>query len=735
MFGGGSGGRRAAARRARRRLTLVLLSLTLLPAAASAAGADAPAAEDSAPRQKLPEVVVTAQRLENPLMAVPIAVTALDGRELDEAGVQDTTELPLLVPNLVFSTNTVNGEPYIRGIGSDLLSTGADPSVATYVDDVYRPRPVNSVFDFYDVDRVEVLAGPQGTLFGRNAAGGVIQIVNRRPTRTPGGEVEFLYGNFDERRVRGAMNLPLAGNRVQVRVSGLGAWRDGYSRNLYLQQGIDDLAQGAGRLQVAMQPTDDVSLLISGDYAREQDSRFLAQKLVAPLAGSPAVSQFGGTVPNNPRQVLFDTAPHADIPDWGTQARLDWTMPWADLVSITAYRDSAYDEVLDLDATQVPLLRNAPQEWSESLTQELRLASKTDGRLTWLAGIFYQHEWARQSLDLSSALLAPGGFADARAANLASDSIAGFGDVSYLLLPSLSATVGLRYTYDQKSEDFSESVNGVQTARFDQSAHWHAPTPRFVLEWYPLPAMLAYGSIARGYTAGGFNSTVPQQFPFDPAYVWSYELGYKASFLDDRVALRTAGFFYDWQDIQLNVLEPSISTLYPVVTNAGGANTLGLEIGGDVVPARGLTLSLATAFLDATITDLHSVNPNDPTGGTDQSGNPLPRAPDVSLHTSAAYLYDLWGWGSLTPRVDYHYQSRVFFNVYDDPTWSQPSTGVVNLSLRYTAPHGRFFIAAFVDNAADELYATNKIRIDGQIGNQATWAAPRRYGFEVGGRL
>lgn len=684
---------------------------------------------------ELEEIVVTAERLEESLMAVPVSVSVASAQDLDRAGVDSTYDLPFLVPGLIFSTNTVIGQPYIRGVGSDLLSAGAESSVAVYVDDVYRPRAVGSVLELFDVERVEVLKGPQGTLFGRNATGGVIHVLTRRPEPEFGSQLDFLYGNFDEIRVRGAVNAPLVDDRVRVRLSGLGAWRDGYTKNLFLDDRIDDLALGAGRFQVEVRPRDDLTVLFSGDYSRQRDTRFLAQKLIAPLAGSPAVGDFGGTVPDDPRKVLFDTSPHADVEDWGVLGRVDWELSWADLVSLSAYRQSNYDEVIDLDATEIPLLENAPSEQSESFSQELRLASTTRGRFTWLAGIYYLYESARQRLELASPLLPPDGLQDVRLADLRADSVAVFGDVSYRVADSLSATVGLRYTYDRRTNDFTQRVNGQMGEAFDEEEDWHAATPRFVLEWFPYEWALLYGSISRGYKAGGFNSTVPQRSAFSPEYLWAYEVGAKASIFQERLALRFAGFYYDWNDVQLNVLDPEISVLFPVVTNAASADAKGLEIDADVTPIPALLLRLGTALLDATITDLDTIDPNDPTGDPDQSGNPLPRAPDFSLHASAEYVFDLCGWGRLTPRIDYHYQTRVFFNVFGDRTWSQPSVGTTNLFLRYDDPSERFFVAGFARNVSDELYAQNKIRVDGQIGNQALWAAPRSYGLQVGGRF
>lgn len=692
------------------------------------------AADGAAASSTPEEIVITAERKPEALLDVPIAVTVLTSADLRRAAVESTTDLSLLAPSLQFFQNTVIVQPYLRGVGSDLLSAGVEGSVATYVDDVYRARPASSVVQLFDVDRVEILKGPQGTLFGRNATGGVVHIVHRRPSDHVEAGGDLLYGSFDELRMRGAVNLPVLDGRVRTRLAALGSWRDGFSDNQFLGDRLDNQNYVAVRGQLEADLTTDLTLLVSGDYARERDSRGLAAKLIAPLSGSPAVAM-GGTVPPGPRDVFYNIRPRVDLEDWGVAARLEWNPGALDAVAVSAWRSFRFAESVDVDGTEIPLLQNDPFERSDVFTQEIRVGSSVGDRLTWLAGVYYLHEDARQNFFVTAPFAAPGGVVDDTQASLRSDSVAVFGDLTYSLHSDVRIVGGLRYTYDHRSEDFRELVNGRVTEAFDLSDDWSALTPRFVLEWTPWSTGVVYGSATRGYKAGGFNSAVAQPFPFDPEFVWAYELGAKGSTWNDRVQLQAAAFYYDWRDIQLSVLDPAVSNLFPVIKNAGSAEVFGLELAADAELLSGLRMGARLTLLEATFEDLNSIDPNDLDGDPNQSGNRLPRAPDASFSLYASYAVALSEYGSLVPSLDYHFQSRTFLSTFEDPTVAQDAFGVLGVRLEYALPDGRFYLAGFARNLTNQLYALNKIRLDGQIGNLAFWGAPRTYGLEVGMRL
>lgn len=680
------------------------------------------------------EIRVTAQRNNGTEMSVPISLAALPSEELDRAGVQSTLDLPILAPSLQFSTNTALGQPYVRGVGSDLLTTGAESSVSTYVDDIYHARPAGSLLEFFDLERVEVLYGPQGTLFGRNATGGVIHVISKRPTDQLEAQSDLLYGNYNQVRLRAAVNAPLLDDKLRVRLAGMGNWRDGYSENLLDGRDVDDLNVGAFRGQIELRPFEDVTFLLRGDWRREHDSRNVVQKVVAPLAGSPAVVNLGGIVPADPREMLLDTHPAVQVESWGIAGRVEWSTALGELLSVSSYRRVAYRETLDLDGTQIPYLTNEPGERSDQFTQELRM-SGANAWLNWIGGVFFLHESAGQSLRLVAPFASTDGLVQVPRARLRSKSVGVFAELVYPLAEDVVLRGGLRWTWDRREERYVETINGVTTADFDADAEWNALTPRGVLEWTPTDSTLLYGSVTRGYKAGGFNSVVAQEFPFDPEFVWAYEVGAKVGILENRVRLRGAGFFYDWRDIQLNLLNPALSELYPVVTNAGEAQGLGLELAGDAQPTEEALIQISLTLLDATFEDLTALDPNDQMASMDQSGNRLPRAPTVSLHAAIEYGFGLGDLGVVTPRVDYHYQSRVFYSVFEDPTVAQDGFGLLSVAARWTDTTGRYFVGGFARNLTNQLWAQSGVRLDNQIGNLVTWAAPRTYGLEVGGQF
>jgi len=676
--------------------------------------------------ERAEEIVITAERRESSLQSTPLSITALSGAALDRSGVEDTAELPMVTPGLVFTTNSVFGQPYIRGVGSDLITAGADPAVAVLVDDVYQARSVAAVQDFFDVDRVEIVKGPQGTLLGRNTTGGAIRIFTRDPTAEFGADADLLFGNYDQLRVRGFVNIPVVDDRVMLRISGLRSQRNGFSENLFLGRDLDDADVWATRGKLLLVATDQLEILVSGDFSHDHSTRFLAPKVSPPLTGSPAYLA-GGTVPADPRDVLFDTQPFVDAEAWGTSSKIAWHSNSLAFDSITAFRKTDFRERLDLDATEISFLTNAPHERSESLTQEFQLRSRNPGAFDWVTGAYYQREWVSQSLDVQ---VVPASIRDQPNADLTTDAFAVFGEASYAFLERWRFAAGVRYSYEKKRENYVETVNGAIVASFKPKDHWDAWTPRFVLEYQPVDMIMLYATVARGFRSGGYNTTVAQPYPFDPEYLWSYEAGVRWSLWGDRGHLHIAGFYGDYDDMQLQVVSPNSAVPYPLVENAGSATIWGVESEWFLRPFEGFELDGALAFLDTRIDNLVAVNPNSPVPEFDQSGNRLPKAPRFSAWVGAAYSLPFL-FGTLTARVDYKYQSRIYFDVFQDHFASQSSYGLVGARLSFAVADSGWVLSVWGENLSDELYAQSNIRLDGSLGNLFFWGMPRTYGLQV----
>jgi len=311
---------------------------------------------------------------------LPFTVDLLSGHDIDLAGSASTADLQRQVPDLSFKTNAVLGQPYLRGVGSDLLSAGADASVATFVDGVYQTRAVASVQDFFDIRRVEVFKGPQGVHLGRNAMGGAISLISNDPVPYNTAEADLSYGSYDQMRLRGMVNVPLLDDSLVLRVAGLLRRRDGYTDNIFLNRTLDDEKLSAVRGKLLVAPAGDLELLLSVESSSRDDARGLGQYPEAdPTLGINGGVLLGGVVPDDPRQVTHNLVQSAEVDLHRYSAQLNWSLPGADLLAITAYQETGVAMALDLDATNVDFSTNHPSESADAFTQEFRLTSTGDG--------------------------------------------------------------------------------------------------------------------------------------------------------------------------------------------------------------------------------------------------------------------------------------------------------------------------------------------------------------------
>lgn len=714
-------------------------SLALLGAALACAVVGGPAAAQDSPR--LEEIIVTAERREVDIQRAPLSVAALTGAQLDASTIQSTIDLQYRMTGFVFKTNTVLGQPYIRGVGSDIISAGADASVATFVDDVYQSRAVASIQEFFDLDRVEIVKGPQSTLFGRNVTGGAVRVFSKRPQPELAAEADVLYGNYDRVRLRGVLNAPLAGERLSVRLAGLLTDRDGYTDNVLSGRTLDGEDLWAVRGQVLFAPTEDFELLLIGDYSDEDSTRTLGNYPDTGCCVNLGIL-FGGVVPSDPRKVTHDVDDRARARARGLSARLTWDSGRLKVTSISAYRKTSFTEALDLDATNVPAVANFPMEDSDTFTQDVQLTSDTSGRLEWIAGLFYLRESAFQLLDIQlpifSAYSRPSGDID-------TEAYAIYGQGSYRLTDRWRVTTGIRFSHEERSQDFAQTISdplgavtgapGVIELAGSDSKAWDSWTPKLGLEWFGSDTLLVYGSASKGFKAGGLNSNALQP-AFDPETLWAYEIGLKSSPWDGRARFNVAAFWYDYDDIQLLTLAPDAPTgAFPIVVNAAAATVKGVEAELQAQLTRGLALDAAVTLLDAAFDEFVSIDPNNPTGDSNRAGQPMQQAPDVSTSLGLQYGWDVGAAARLTARGEWRYTSEVFFNAFADPFVRQAGYSLFNARIGIEGGEGRWYVAAFGRNLGDKLYAQTKVRQDPLVGNLNVWGAPRTYGVELGARF
>lgn len=697
------------------------VGLALLPLIGSAAG--------EIPRTVLPTVVIAPEWDAVDAQRTPKTVDTLPGSALDAAGLHDTIALQYGSPGFIFKTNAVLGQPYLRGVGSDIISAGVESSIATFVDGVYMPRAYDTIVDFFDVERVEVLKGPQGVHMGRNAVGGAVSIHTRDPVPYREGYVDVLGGTYAQRRVRAAVNVPLAGPALVLRIAGAAARRDGYVDNINLGADVDDEDYRAVRAKLRYAPGARFELLFGAERFSENSSRALGSQ-PDPGVGVSGGIQAGGTVPDDPRQITENVSPYIDVDSSRYSLRAQWRLQGVELRSTSAWLRTEADLALDLDGTDADYAGNYPGGLSETFSQELRLASDA-GR--WTAGVFFLDEQAFQSLDtrlpMTQTRNVPAGDVD-------TVSLGAFGQYRLALGERWSLRGGLRYSRDDRTLDLVRTVttpSGETVTRQQDRRRWDAWTPEFGLEYAPGPRWFWYGSVARGYKAGGFNTSTIQD-PFDPEFLWAYEFGLKSNWPAQAMRFNVALFHYDYRDMQLNTPPGDAPPgTFPRVINAAESTLRGAEIEALWRPRHDTELSLRAVALSARFDDFVSVDPNNPSVDPDRSGKRLPQAPRLSLNAGAQYLHPFGG-GMLRLSGEYRYQSSMYFNIYQDPALRQGGYGLFNAGIGWESGDEHWYVELYGRNLTDKLYAQSILRNDPLTGTKRFWGAPRTAGLRLGYR-
>jgi iron complex outermembrane recepter protein len=696
--------------------------------------ADAPVA--------LQEIVVTAEHRETSVQSTPIAVTALTSEALERANLETVERLVQLTPSMHY--NDVVGESFlsIRGVGGEPNTTvGGDPSVAFNVDGVYVARPTSVSSVLFDVDRIEVLRGPQGTLYGRNATGGAINVITKAPNFTEfDGTADVMFGNYDARRARVAINLPLVTDHVALRVSGVTDSHDGYEKNLLYPDGSDnpdDLDVNAFRAQLGMRFTDDVDLTLRTDTTT-RGGRGPGDQVQGPY-GIPALtapSPLGYGAPPNPNIPLVtsqDLLSHFNVKETGVSGELHWHgLGGAGLTVIAADRDQNYSFLQDLDTTGAHLTSLLATQQARQDSVEVRLASESSGSLTWQVGAYYFREAGFTDADLS--FFAPSGFVllstDPRL-DIKSRSEALFGQAAYALSDRLNLTVGLRYTRDEK-----DALQYARTAGFPdlvtpKSNSWSSPTGKVTLDYTLNSDAFLYGTISRGYKAGGYSLDGPA---FNPEYIWAYEAGLKTRLFDRRLQLNFSAFDYNQKNLQVTQTGSGDSGAPTLITeNAAAATTRGAEVEFQATPVRDLQLRGSVAYLNAHYNRYLSLDPVKPAAGRQNlDGRPAVFAPDWNVSIDASYRWGLGRLGSLEPGVSFYWADKQVLRVFATaPGDIQPAYDTVDLRLLYRPLVGRWSIEAFAENAGDTKYKLNSTASVLTNNIDVFYAPPRTYGMKV----
>ena len=714
----------------------------------------------------LSEIVVTAERRETNLQDTPISITALSGDALEAAGVSVINDIAATVPNLTSTTGPQGSSDanfFVRGVGQfDFIITN-DPGVGLYVDGIYLGRTVGAMLDSGDIERVEVLRGPQGTLFGRNTLGGAINIVSRQPD--PGefsANSNATYGSRDRIDLAGGVNVPI-GDDSALRVSGFFREQDGFATNVVTGDRFGATDRFGGKAQFQFGIGDNLQINLAADYSLDKSNP--APSVLRAIAPAPFFPPTAANDLQNPDRfydVFASNSPEARNETYGFSGTVTLDLGSATLKSITAYRELDGFSTADPDGTRFELYDQDVTTTQNQFSQEIQLSGELmDDRLSYLLGGYYFRENAAQVLGLCFAPISDPSVAPFTPCNTWTQgndqetrSTAVFGQARYELVPDFSVTVGGRYTWDKKDIvsnqffDFRPQAVGpgavfgfglpatligeriilpIVTDLADE-ANFKKFTPKIGIEYSPTPDLLLFASYSQGFRAGGFNGRLIAPQTSVPAYEPdtndTYEAGFKADWLDRRLRVNGTAFYSKYSDIQQTITDPAVQFR---VANAGDATLKGFELEITAVPTYGLRFDVALGYTDSSFKDV-------PVEVGPINGNRLPFSPEWTLSLAAEYAFDFAG-GELTPRIDYRMQSEVFFTAFNLPLERQDDYGILNGRISWTDAQDRFTVSVYGQNLTEtEYYTFGQDALVAQGVAYSYLGRPREFGISLGYR-
>ncbi len=700
------------------------------------------------------EIMVTARRRDERLQDTPVAVTAFNSSAILEKSIFNVSEIGRLAPNLSISSGRGSrsvGFVFIRGIGQADDNPSVDPGVAQYVDDVYIGRAQGSLLNLNDVKSIEVLRGPQGTLYGKNTIGGAIKISSNLPGTEPEYSAAATYGNYDYLSLRGMVSQPLVEDRLFMRLSVERTRNDGFMLNTVNNEKTNNIDLSSGRLMLRFLPADNLDILFSLDGSRDRSKpahgRLLATTptqlfgLTEAFIGSvlPHVWQKGENVWQSPYDVQDDPAlshldPMEDI--WGASLRATWDFGDMTFKSISSYRSLERERLIDIDQSPHTII-NAGDELDQwQISQEFQLGGDAlDGRFNWLTGLFYFKEkvdfvtYGNFVPGLIPFGLNIGTIPDVQ---LSVESYAGFVNGIYDITDRLSANVGLRYTYEKKTMDTkSRRLNTgiVYFGPFSVADNFSDLSPKFGLDYKWTDDLFTYATISKGFKSGGFNGraggTAQLEF-YEPETAWTYEAGVKSQWLDRRVTLNAAAFYTSYKDIQLQVMRAINGNLVQSVENAGKAHMQGLELEAVIVPLDGLSIFGNLGVIDAKYDEYF----DDALG--DVSFRKFVNTPEISF--SVGSRYDIPVSDSMTAAigVDYSYRSKVYYDPQNTESIAQSGYGLLNARASLYLLDDTLEIAVYGKNLANKTYVMNGVSFLDSFGfSEGFFGDPRTYGLTL----
>lgn len=677
-------------------------------------------------------IVVTARRREESLQDVPGSVTAVSSDQLNLFDAVEIGDVQSSAPNLVLHEGDAqNTVAYIRGVGQLDSLAFADPGVGIYLDDVYLGRAQGSFLDVFDVERIEVLRGPQGTLYGRNTIGGAIKFVSRQPSETPEAYASITYGNYDRVDVKAGLSGPIAGDKLLGKAAVAYLRRDGYSKNTVDGQDDGDKDTFAWRASLLAKPSDRFSFELStdGSVDKPDTSRTPARETAV----------FGAFQPNaDPFVIDADFNDLNDLSVWGVSGRAVWELSdSATLTSISAYREMSYDTHLDLDATGSPLFGVFVFEDQNQFSQELQLSIES-GDLAIVSGLYY----FREHDVTESGIFGPDiAFISNSLNDQVTRSFAAYTDASLNLTNRFSISGGLRLTYEEKDfariqEFFGATTplvpplgQGLRVTDVDVTDDFFNVSPRATLSYDFTDNVTGYASVSRGFKSGGFdgrsNSDL-EAVPFEAETLWAYEGGLKGAFHDNRLSGSVAFFYNDYSDLQVSsfTADPNNPGNFAAIfTNAASARIYGFELEAIARPTDNIRLDAAVGYLDAEYQEFIGA------GGMDVADLLTPaNSPKWNARIGAEYRALVSNNAEFVLAGLLSYRGDVFPTVSSSSVLFQESYTLFDASAGFEFADGRYAIRAVGKNLSDERYRQQGFDLSDSLGYElGYYGAPRTW--------
>lgn len=712
---------------------LPAICLLAVPAAAQTTDGtstgDSAAADDGAG-----DIIVTAQRRAERLTDVPISITALNGDALEAAGIRTSEDLSSAVPGLNFATNGAFAQPTVRGIGTTVSSAGSDANVAIYVDGVYQPSQIGNFSDLVDLEQIEVLKGPQGTLFGRNATGGAIRITTRAPSFTPTATLSASYGRFDDVRLTAYGSTGIT-DTLAVSMAFLYSDDEGYTRNIATGNRVSDLNALSLRGKLLFEPSDSVKLTLSGGHAERRSGAAFALGVLN--GNSTSVNLPGSVKAGGPREVSLTFDPVINVNSDQASLTGEFDLGFATLSSISSYQKTKTYLVTDTDRTNLAIGRADLPGTQETYAQELNLVSNGSDSFKWFLGVFYYNDDA-----IGATIVNQGPIFNAT--RLKTEAVAPFGEVN-IGLGNLTLIGGLRYNYERKDYEITRGALAIERNKTFKNL-----TPRLGLRYALTPSSNIYATWSRGFKSGLFDGILASGAlvvnAVEPEKVSAFEAGYKYG--RGRTSFSIAGFHYDYSNIQFQAFNPNAGGLTQVF-NAAAAEIYGgeIEVSTELFPdfnvrasaaythSRYKNFPTATIFCprgaptygNATI-PLGALNPCTGEINSDgATGNELIRTPEFTASLAADYRVELARGDAVELSGSAYYSGRFFW----DPgnRLKEGAYVLLNSEIAYVFPGDQFRLSLWGRNLANELYAL--YQPESAAGDSVAYARPRSFGVSA----